>query len=63
MNIIHMDSESYELLCEWKDENYLLIKSVAPYNKCFFEKVKLDFGMYPDKETGKPMVAYFEKEK
>lgn len=61
MNIIHIDQKAYDLLIKWKDENKLLIKSVSPYNNYYFDKVEVDYGMYPDEEIGKPLVAYFEK--
>lgn len=61
MDIIHIDPKSYELLVDWETENDLLVKSVAPYNRCYFDKVVLDFGKYPDEEVDKPLIAYFEK--
>ena len=61
MNIIHIDSGSYELLTVWKAENCELIKAVSPYSHYFFDRVQLDFGIYPNKESGKLLVAFFEK--
>lgn len=61
MDIIHVDQKAYDLLVKWETENDLFVKSVAPYNRCYFDKVALDFGKYPDEESGRLLVAYFEK--
>lgn len=61
MNIIHVDEKSYSQLMTWKAENHELIKAVSPYSHYYFEKVQVDFGIYPNKDNGKLLVAYFEK--
>lgn len=61
MNIIHIDEKSYSQLMTWKAENHELIKAVSPYSRYYFEKVQVDFGIYPNKNNGKLLVAYFEK--
>ena len=61
MNIIHIDENSYNQLMIWKAENHELIKAVSPYSRYYFDKVQVNFGIYPNKENGKSLVAYFEK--